>query len=169
MRLLKTINPKNVNEASISDWQYRKAARAVVFDKNNRIGLLYVKKKNYYKLPGGGIEEGENIETALSRECREELGVEIKTIKEVGSIVEYRSKWKLHQISYCFIAKIDSKKKAPNFTEKEKLSGFEIVWIESSVALKLLNLRKTSDYEGKFIEERDLCFLNIALLEYHKK
>lgn len=128
MQLLKTVNPKNVDETSISDWQYRKAARAVVFDNNNQIGLLYVKKKNYYKLPGGGVETGEDAEAALRRECKEELGVEIRIIKEVGGIVEYRSKWKLCQTSYCFIAKIDSEKNNPNFTEKEKLSGFEIVW-----------------------------------------
>ena len=30
-------------------------------------------------------------------------------------------------------------------------------------ALKLLNLKQTSDYEGEFIEERDFCFLNKAL------
>ena len=163
MQLLKIINPENVSENNIVNWEYRKAARAVIFDNENRIGLLNVKNKNYYKLPGGGVEENEDIEIALDRECEEELGVRIKVIKEVGSIIEYRSQFKLCQTSYCFLAKTSSEKNAPNFTEEEKSEGFEAVWVEPEEALKLLNLKQTSDYEGKFIEERDFCFLNKAL------
>jgi len=90
--------------------------------------------------------------------------VQIKVIKEIGSIIEYRTQFKLHQTSYCFLAKINSKKETPNFTDEEKTSGFEIVWVEPKEALKLLNLKQTQDYEGKFfIEERDFCFLTTAL------
>ena len=163
MHLLKTINPEKVDENNISDWQYRKAARAVVFDGENKIGLLNVSSKNYFKLPGGGIEEGEDIKIALDRECEEELGVQVEVLKEIGSIIEYRAQFKLHQTSYCFLAKTSSNKNAPDFTDEEKSSGFEIVWVEPKEALRLLNLKQTSDYEGKFIEERDFCFLNKAL------
>ncbi len=163
MQLLKTINPDKIDENSIQSWQHRKAARAVVFDKDNKIGLLHVSNKSYYKLPGGGVEEGEDIKIALDRECEEELGVQIEVLNEVGSIVEYRTQHKLHQTSYCFIAKVSSDKSNPNFTEEEKSSGFEIVWVEPKDALNLLNLKQTSDYGGKFIEERDFLFLNKAI------
>lgn len=163
MQILKTINPEKVDERNIPNWEYRKAARAVVFDKEGKIGLLHVTSKNYYKFPGGGIEEGEDIKIALDRECEEELGVQVEVLEETGSIVEYRAQFKLHQTSYCFLAKTSSNKNAPNFTDEEKLSGFEIVWVEPKEALCLLNLKQTSDYEGKFIEERDFCFLNEAL------
>jgi ADP-ribose pyrophosphatase YjhB (NUDIX family) len=163
MTLLKTINPEKVEESDISDWEYRQAARAVAFDKEGRIGLLNVKNHNYYKLPGGGIEKGEDIKTALNRECEEELGVEVEVLKEIGSIIEYRKRFKVKQISYCFMAKTNSEKKAPNFTDKEKNYGFEAVWVEPKEALKLLNLKRTTDYEGGFIGERDVCFLANAL------
>lgn len=165
MQLLKTINPEKVDENNIPHWEYRKAARAVVLDNENRIGLLHVSSKNYYKLPGGGIEEGEDIKIALDRECEEELGVQIEVLKEIGSIIEYRAQFKLHQTSYCFLAKTSSDKNVPNFTDEEKSSGFKIVWVEPNEALQLLDLKQTSDYEGKFIEERDFCFLNKALQE----
>lgn len=127
--------------------------------------MLHVKNHNYYKLPGGGIEEGEDIKTALDRECEEELGIEVEITKEIGSIIEYRAQFKLLQTSYCSLARTSSKKNSPNFTDEEKSSGFEIVWVEPNEALKLLNLKQTSDYEGKFIEERDFCFLSKALKE----
>lgn len=167
MQILKIINPEEVNENSISDWRYRKAARAVVFDNKNKIGLLNVSKKNYYKLPGGGIEDGEDIKIALDRECEEELGIQVDVVREIGSIIEYRAQFKLHQTSYCFLANTthDYEKDIPNFTDEEKSSGFEIIWVEPKEALRLLNLKQTSDYEGKFIEERDFCFLNKALEE----
>lgn len=169
MRLLKTINPENVEEKNVFDWAHRKATRAVVFDDENRIGLLHVKRESYYKLPGGGVEKGESMEVALARECKEELGVEIKVIKEIGSIIEYRAKFKLRQTSYCFLAKTNSEKKDPNFTDEEISSGFEIVWIEPDGALRLLNLKQTSHYEGKFVEERDFYFLNKALQDSFSK
>ena len=165
MQILKTINPEKVGENDIRGWEHRKAARAVVFDKENKIGLLYISTKNYYKLPGGGIEEGEEIKIALDRECEEELGVQVEVLKEIGCIFEYRAQFKLLQTSYCFLARTSSDKKTPNFTDEEKSSGFKIVWVEPKEAMLLLNLKLTPDYEGKFIEERDFCFLNKALEE----
>ena len=165
MQLLKTINPENVDEKDLSDWRHKRAARAVVFDNKNMVGLLHVKNRDYYKLPGGGIEEGEDIKIALDRECKEELGVRVKVIKEIGSIIEFRAQPKFHQTSYCFIARTNSKKNAPNFSDREKLYGYEIVWVPPDEALKLINFpEQTSDDCGrKFTKERDFCFLNEAL------
>ena len=86
-------------------------------------------------------------------------------IKEIGSIVEFREKFKLHQTSYCFLAKINSEKNKPNFTDDEKSSGFEVVWADVDEAVRLMNLNMPSDYEGGFVEKRDSCFLDKALQE----
>lgn len=57
--------------------------RAIII-KNNKILLLKRKKNNivYWVLPGGQVENGEINELALSRECQEELGVQVK-VKEL--------------------------------------------------------------------------------------
>jgi len=44
--------------------KFRKAVRVVVFDNENKVAIINVSKLNYYKLPGGGIEESEPIESA---------------------------------------------------------------------------------------------------------
>ena len=56
MKQLKLINPENVSEEEVKNYSVREAVRAVVFDEDKKVALLYVSKENYYKIPGGGIE-----------------------------------------------------------------------------------------------------------------
>lgn len=161
MRLLKIINPEKVDKNNIPDWKYRKAVRAVVFDKENKVGLLYVSSKNYYKLPGGGIDDGEDRIKALKREAMEEVGSEIEVTDEVGKIIEYRSKYNLKQISYCYLGKIISKGN-PKFTEEELNCGFKLVWLFLDEAISKIESDKPINYEGAFIQQRDLEFLKKA-------
>lgn len=62
MKQLKTIKlNKNLRAEDIQNFKVRKAARAIVFDKDKNIGILFVANHNYHKLPGGGIEDGEDV------------------------------------------------------------------------------------------------------------
>ncbi|KAA0205648.1 hypothetical protein EDM68_04920 [Candidatus Uhrbacteria bacterium] len=60
MKLLATIDPENLGPGLPDGWRERRASRAVVFDEKDRVAFLFVSKHGYYKLPGGGIEEGED-------------------------------------------------------------------------------------------------------------
>ncbi len=42
-------------------------------------------------LPGGGIDPGESDHDAIIRELQEELGVTVKDIREIGTVVQYRN------------------------------------------------------------------------------
>lgn len=145
------------------DYRKREAARAIVLDNTGRVALLHVGLDEYHKLPGGGIEEGEDIQTALERELQEEIGCKAKVTGEVGEIVEFRDEGKLQQTSYCFMARQIGEKGLPDFTEKELREQFAIVWaesLESAVALVRNDMPKS--YAGKFIQKRDLQFLKTA-------
>ena len=81
----------------------------------------------------------------------------------MGIIEEYRNKFRLHQISYCFIADLSGGKGAPNFEQGKIRDGFEPAWLNISLAIKILeNESGVKDYEGKFIWLRDLTFLKEA-------
>lgn len=49
----------------------------------DKILFVYQKEEEQYFFVGGGVEQGESLEEALVRECREELGVTVKTGKKL--------------------------------------------------------------------------------------
>ena len=157
MKLLKEIKDAEFPEDQ-SELKIREASRAILFDENNLIPILFVSNKKYHKLPGGGIENGENKEEALERECLEEVGSKIEINGEVGKTIEYRSKWNLKQTSFCYHGKILSKGN-PNFTKKEINDGFQVLWLKLNDAISKIENDNPEDYQGKFIKERDLIFL----------
>jgi len=171
MKLLKTIKEKDIfpdSELSNKESGYitRKAVRAVVFDKDNKIALLKISKHNYFKLPGGGVENGEDSFAALKRECLEEIGCQIIVKDEIGKILEFREfdpGGKLQQESFCYLAYINGEKGEPSFTEEEIKGGFQLLWVSLKDAISLLKTSRPDVYIGKFILVRDLVFL----LEIH--
>lgn len=162
MRLIKIIQFKDLKTEDIDKFEVRRAARAVVFDSDKNVGILYVGKYNYHKLPGGGLEGNEVIEEALKRECLEEIGCSIKMFGELGEIIEYKDKWSLKQHSYCYLANVVGEKGNPDFTQKEIDNGFEIKWVSLEEAIELLENDKPEGYEGSFIQIRDGVFLKEA-------
>lgn len=163
MKLIQTIQFKDLKPEAIEKFKVRRAARAVVFDQDKNIGVLYIGKHGYHKLPGGGLEGEENISAALRRECLEEIGCDIETFGELGEIIEYRDKFSLKQHSYCFIANLVGTKKSPDFTQGEIENGFSIKWLPLENALELLLNDQPEEYEGKFIQIRDSLFLKEAI------
>lgn len=146
-------------ETSEIKYKMRKASRAVIINHSNEVALLFVSKNNYHKLPGGGIEQGEDISEALIREVIEEVGVEIKLITEVGAIIEYRDQFELLQLSYCYVAEVEKLLENPSFTEEEVSNGFILKWVPIEEAINLLRDDQPRDYMGKFIQKRDYTFL----------
>lgn len=70
----------------------RKKVYAVV-EKDDKYVVIETSHGNYrYMLPGGGIEDGEDIVTAIKRECVEEVNMVVEYVRELGTI-EDESNW----------------------------------------------------------------------------
>lgn len=162
METILKLNPDNITDQVAVGFKARFASRGVVFDEHNNVALLPVTAHNYYKLPGGGIEEGEDKVAAFRRECMEEIGTDVEVIRELGSVIEYRTEKSTVQTSYCYIGKTVGERSKATFTQRELENGFQdALWVPLDHAIKLME-NKTENYFGKFIVERDTFLLKLA-------
>ncbi|MEN8252871.1 MAG: NUDIX domain-containing protein [Patescibacteria group bacterium] len=160
MKLLKTIKDKDLprDESSL---EIRECSRGVFVNKDGLIPLLFASNIDIHELPGGGIDPGEDRHSGLVREVLEEAGGEIEVTHELGKIIEYRSKINRKQISYCYFGKIKSVAE-PTYTEEELRDGTILEWMTIDEAIAKVKGDKSSEYEGPFIQERDLFLLELA-------
>ena len=112
------------------DFPIREAARAVLIDENNRCALMDVSNRGYYKLPGGGVDDGELIREALVREVIEEAGYEMEPLCALGKVVEERARFNQVNISYGYLCRA-TKFVGNHLMNDEKEDGFRLKWFDS--------------------------------------
>jgi ADP-ribose pyrophosphatase YjhB (NUDIX family) len=140
----------------------RYAVRVVTVNTSGDVALIHVKKGNYYKLPGGGIEKDEDHGKAAEREVQEETGA-VVSMRNNGCIAtteEFRKD--LHQISYVYIADVVDGSGKPELTEEELVDGLTHEWIPIRKALEMLGEVQPTSELGRFIKERDIYLLSEA-------
>ena len=166
MRLIRFFDDNTVKHPDLwlnpKDWKVRIAVRSVLFDKYGKVALLYLRKHGIYKIPGGGVEPGENLALALEREIAEETGCIAQTKKELGSFIERRDNWKMIQISYCYTSEVVSYGE-PDFTEDEIADGFELIWVDNlKDAIEITRKVTPTGYENEYMAARDHEILKAA-------
>lgn len=172
--LIDIITDERIGEKSIevSNFRLRRGARGIVLrESDGKIAVFYKSNKNEYKLPGGGIEEGEEPEVAFLREAYEETGCEVEITDFLGTIEEIKTQDNFKQTSYVYVSKVINDTGLLHVTEKEKDEGAKLLWETPENALKLIiecfdNL-VASKYESvhhtKFIVYRDRKILETYL------
>ncbi len=68
---------------------------------------------------GGGVEENEDLISALKRELKEELGIQVNVIDKIGTVSDYYNLLHRHNISNYYLCKIKTFGNN-NLTEDEK-------------------------------------------------
>lgn len=117
-------------------WRHscRPSARAVIID-GNKLAMVYVSRKGYYKFPGGGINEGETPEQALVREAAEEAGLEIapESVREYGCVLRLEKsplypETIFEQRSLYYLCEARRDLGTQRLDEYESADGFTPVW-----------------------------------------
>lgn len=138
----------------VTGFQVRKSARGILMDKD-KIALINITKKNYHKLPGGGIEGNETPEEGFIREIKEETGADCEILDEAGITLEHRAQHKLLQISYIFFSKVVRIPGGVRFEKEEIEEGANLVWTDPGQIKNIFDHNRPSEYEDHFITKRD--------------
>ncbi len=123
-------------------YQNPKPCTAVIIQKNNKILLskrAFSPWKDWWDLPGGFIEEGEDSESSAIREVKEETGLKIKIKKLLGIYIAiYPDKiYKCHLLVLTYLAKIIGGKLRPKDDVKQ-LKFFSFNRLPKKIASKAI-------------------------------
>jgi ADP-ribose pyrophosphatase YjhB (NUDIX family) len=142
----------------------RIAARAVIIDDQLNTPILSVNDGAFYKIPGGKIEEGENLQTGLNREIKEEVGCAIEVLDKIGEFEFLMEENNKLNHSICYLAKLKGDKGQPSFDEGEKSRKFVLLWLNLDKAIEIFeNCVPNTDNPTEIqIHHRDKNFLKQA-------
>ena len=163
MKLLEEISEATLglgeSEQFREQYELRKSARAILLKEDGTMAVQYLENYTFHKLPGGGFNQGETVEEALRREIKEEVGCALKIEWPIGMAIEYRNKYKMIHISYCFAAAVDGPIGETTLEQAEIDEGMKTIWITPEEMLERVQRDKPSKFEGHFILRREEAFL----------
>lgn len=100
-----------------NEWPYeytdhdREIVRAIVVDNKDNFYFVRADRDDIFakavviETAGGGVESGEDLENAIKRELREELGAEVEVISKIGVVSDYYNLIHRHNINNYYLCK----------------------------------------------------------------
>lgn len=168
MRLLFEMDLKDYGECTHSF--RRDSARSIII-RNGKVAMIHSKKYDYYKFPGGGIENGENPFDAMIRETQEEAGLTVipETVKEYGYVHRIQRSDKdpsecFIQNNYYYLCDAKDGLVSQNLDEYEKKESYQLEYVEPSLAIQKNRSVKDSPY-NRMMFEREARVLEMLISE----
>ena len=110
---------------------------------------------------GGGVEPGEDLDAAIHRELREELGVEVEILAPIGVVSDYYNLIHRHNINHyslCRVKSFGEKHMTRDEVEQFHLSTLKLTYEE---AVREYELRSATPL-GRLVANRELPILRRA-------
>jgi 8-oxo-dGTP diphosphatase len=130
--------------------------RGIILDKEGKILVVrHGADFDYYALPGGKLDDGENPLNCIKREIFEEFGIEIQLeTTKLLYVHDWKNKEGVHNLEFIFLIKDNQE-----FVDLENKKGthafeiFEIKWIDKDAEINLLPKQILIDYKKGFSNE----------------
>ena len=140
MRLLFDMDLKDY-EGCTSTWE-RHSARSIIL-REGKVAMVHSVKYDFYKFPGGGIEQGEEPAQAMIRETLEESGLVVipQSIREYGYV--HRIQRSDDNPDVCFIqdnfyylCDAEQNLSAQDLDAYEMEEGYQLVWADPELVIQ---------------------------------
>ena len=145
----------------------RKIVRAIVFDDQENYYFVRAKRDDDFgkatliETSGGGVEAGEDLETALKRELKEELGAEVEIMHKIGIVSDYYNLIHRHNINNYYLCKVTSF--GEKHLTKDEIEDFYLSTLRLSYRDAEKEYQKCAETKiGKLIAARELPVLRRA-------
>lgn len=166
-------------ELKDNEWEYiktthdRNIVRAIVIDDDGYFYFLRLNRNDAFgksfiiETSGGGVEDGEDLISALIRELKEELGAEVEVISKIGVVSDYYNLIYRHNINNYYLCKV--LRFGDTHQTQEEIEDFHLKTIRLSYvdALKEYENNKKCPL-GRLITNRELPILKHAKMMLNK-
>ena len=150
----------------------RNSARSVIL-RDGKVAMIHSLKYDYYKFPGGGIENGESPVDAMIRETREEAGLVVipESVREYGYV--HRIQKSDSDPSECFVQdNFYYLCSALDDTVSQELDGYEaqesyrLEFVDPQTAIRKNRSAVNTPY-NRMMFEREARVLELLIVEGH--
>ncbi len=139
MRMLFALDRKDY--AGCTHVHRRDSARAVII-RSGCTAMVYSRKYDYYKFPGGGIEGGEDPVAAMIRETREEAGLVVvpASVRPYGYVHRAQRSDRdpteiFIQDNYYYLCEAKATAVAQKLDGYEAKEGYTLAWVDPLLAI----------------------------------
>ena len=160
-------------ELKDEEWQLeyidhnREIVRAIVFDEDGYFYFVRAERSDDFghavliETSGGGVEKGENLNIAILRELKEELGAKVEIICKIGTVSDYYNLIHRHNVNNYFLCKVTSIGENSLTDDEKNLYHISTLRITYDEAVAEYEKRKETPL-GRLIANRELPVLTEA-------
>ena len=154
----------------------RRIARAIVYDDNGYFYFVRAERDDDFgratliETSGGGVEADEDLDSAIKRELKEELGAEVDVICKIGVVSDYYNLIHRHNLNHYFLCRVISFGDK-NLT-KDEIEDFHLSTLMLTYEEAVAEYEKRRETKlGRLIANRELPILKRAkeLFEEYSK
>lgn len=118
---------------------------------DNKILLVKIHKNTFYCLPGGHVKLGEDTESAIMREFKEETGYTVRINKLIAITENFftrKTKKRIHELGFYYLLDIEDNEKI-NYKESETMED------DMKMYFKWISVKEIKNIEFKPVELRE--------------